>query len=52
MRDYLALTIRGYLVEEKAFSALIAAIINYFPRRACFNEEILQHFQGPINPNP
>lgn len=52
MRDYLALTIRGYFVEEKAFSALIAAIINYFPRRACFNEEILQHFQGLINPNP
>lgn len=37
---------------RKAFSALIAAIINYFPRRACFNEEILQHFQGLINPNP
>lgn len=51
MRDYLDIT-NGYFIEEKAFSTLIAAILNYFPRHACFNEQILQHFQGLINPNP
>lgn len=50
MRDYLDIT-NGYFIEEKAFSTLIA-ILNYFPRHACFNEQILQHFQDLINPNP
>lgn len=51
MRDYLDIT-NGYFIEEKAFSTFIAAILNDFPRHACFNEQDSPTFSRSHQPQP